>query len=776
MRIPLDYYRILGLPIQAAADQLKQAHRDRTLQLPRREYSEIAIKSRKSLIDEAYIHLCEPQKRKTYDVQFLARTYVPDTLDSIQSVEPSEKETTPLSEFTPQMGEETLRAIASNTLPPPSPEPYTPTIEVSDSQFVGALLILLELGEYELVIRLGRPFVSNGNGSLASGSYGDPSRVQQDIVLTLALACLELGREQWQQNHYENAAESLETGQELLLQENQFPAIRSELQADLFKLRPYRILELVARPLDQNSARRQGIQLLKAMLQDRGGIDGVGDDLSGLSTDDFLRFIQQLRGYLTAGEQQEIFEAEARRPSAVATYLAVYALLARGFSFHQPSLIRRAKQLLQPVSTRQDVHLEQAVCALLLGQAEEAGRALELSQEYEPLAFIREHSQKSPDLLPGLCLYAERWLREEVFTHFRDLANQQTALKDYFADPQVQAFLEAIPAPPAVESVTSNHKQPSTSEVSLHRDVPFAAPPVVPSMQSSVTAAYAEVGQSSTIAENLGTAPPSERSTPVSDNGLSDNGLSVAERVSQLSPDGHLQSASATMPPPPSLRNGHRPSAVVSPTPAEPEPSKVSVNGPRSPHWGRLVAVLLMTLLTVGALGFVTVRTLSWIAGLFGGPKIQKPALDIGLTTSPIPIPTPPAPEAQISVSDIAERTINNWLSAKKTAMGPDHDLSALETALSDPALTRWRNKASEGQQGGSWHYEYEHTLEITRVEPDDPAADVLTVEAQVTEVADYYEFGTRNGEISYNQDLNMRYDLIRQGGEWFVQDMTVVE
>ena len=143
---------------------------------------------------------------------------------------------------------------------------------------------------------------------------------------------------------------------------------------------------------------------------------------------------------MTAAEQQEIFEAEASRPSAVATYLAVYALLARGFSFHQPALVRRAKHLLQRVGTRQDVHLEQAVCALLLGQAEEAGHALELSQEYEPLAFIREHSQGSPDLLPGLCLYAERWLREEVFSHFRDLTNQQTALKDYFADPQVQSF------------------------------------------------------------------------------------------------------------------------------------------------------------------------------------------------------------------------------------------------------------------------------------------------------------------------------------------------
>ena len=128
--------------------------------------------------------------------------------------------------------------------------------------------------------------------------------------------------------------------------------------------------------------------------------------------------MQQLRGYLTAAEQQEVFEAEAQRPSAVGTYLAVYALLARGFAQHQPALIQRAKQMLLRLSGRQDVHLEQAVCAVLLGQTEEASHALELSQEYDPLAFIREHSQGSPDLLPGLCLYAENWLQQEVFPFF----------------------------------------------------------------------------------------------------------------------------------------------------------------------------------------------------------------------------------------------------------------------------------------------------------------------------------------------------------------------
>lgn len=73
MRIPLDYYRILGLPIQATPEQLKQAHRDRTLQLPRREYSDLAIAARKQLIDEAYAILSDADQRNAYDMGFLAK-------------------------------------------------------------------------------------------------------------------------------------------------------------------------------------------------------------------------------------------------------------------------------------------------------------------------------------------------------------------------------------------------------------------------------------------------------------------------------------------------------------------------------------------------------------------------------------------------------------------------------------------------------------------------------------------------------------------------------
>jgi len=65
--------RILGLPIQAS-EQLQQAYRDRTLQLPRREYSETAIMARKQLLEAAY-GVLSVEQRTCYDASYFAYTY-----------------------------------------------------------------------------------------------------------------------------------------------------------------------------------------------------------------------------------------------------------------------------------------------------------------------------------------------------------------------------------------------------------------------------------------------------------------------------------------------------------------------------------------------------------------------------------------------------------------------------------------------------------------------------------------------------------------------------
>ena len=778
MRIPLDYYRILGLPIQAPPEQLTQAHHDRTRQMPRREYSENALASRRSLLDEAYGILSDPAQRSAYDERFLTTQVESDLMAS------------PLASLAEQ----------------------TPHIDIAEDNLVGALLILQELGEYELVLKVGRPYLSSGRLSsggtgLKSGQFGDPQVALSDTVLTIAFACLELGREHWQQGQHETAAEALETGEELLVREGLFEGIRAEIQSDLLRLRPYRILELLALPEPEYVRdRRKGLNLLQDMLHERDGVDGAGDDQSGLTMDDFLRFIQQLRSYLTAEEQQVLFEEEARRPSAVATYLAIYALIARGFAEHQPALIRRAKHLLSKLSVRQDVHLEQSVCALLLGQTEEANRLLELSQEYEPIAFIREHSQGSPDWLPGLCLYAERWVGGEVFPHFRDLSEHRASLKDYFADDQVQSYLEELPvevsegfagvsalAGRSMSTGATGAADPWSSDETLE----FGSATAVGGSRGAATSSPASRSRRGSVVTNS-MAAPSTRSPSASEG---DDSMETAERVSfgprsadrgavraalggglvagaagvaiaQNSASSHRSSQHIQMPHQGMAQNSNaidRP-VVSSPAPPRtplgerPRPRTTGRSNPKSKlKWALpLWFPWALGLAGVMAMGFGMSRW--WRSA--PAAIVSTPTPTVALATAGIPGQSVPI-QGDLNTAT-AKQILELWFTTKKAAMGQGHTIAQLDQALSEPKLSVWRKEAGDAQRDGA-HVEYEHAVEVKKVDVNPTDSNRASITANVRELRKYYEGSAMKEDQT--DDLQLRYNLVRQNNQWKISD-----
>jgi curved DNA-binding protein CbpA len=282
VQILLDFYRILGVPHRATLEQLQQAFDDRLQQLPRQEYSNAAIAARKQILEEAFVMLADPQKRQAYDEKISAQDE-------------------------------------------PFMEGAALGLDTPDKKLAGVLLVLQEIGAYPQILEIGKAFLERPI-DLAKLPQS-ASALEDDVLLAMALANLELGREQWQQSQFEAAGASLQTGLDLLEREQRFPSVQAEIRGDLFKLRPYRILE--ALDDEEPEQRQKGLVLLQAMLDDRDGIDGNQDDQSGLSVNDFLRFVQQLREYLTVEEQQTLFEREAARPSAVASYLAVYSLIIR---------------------------------------------------------------------------------------------------------------------------------------------------------------------------------------------------------------------------------------------------------------------------------------------------------------------------------------------------------------------------------------------------------------------------------------------------------------
>ena len=758
MRIPLDYYRILGLPLAASEEQLRQAYSDRIVQLPRREYSTTSISSRKRLIEEAYMVLLDTEKRNAYDQLYLAHVYTPNkTVDSV-----------------PQA------TLADNNSK--DQDAQSLSIEITPEGFVGSLLILQELGEYELVLKLGRPYlVSKPNlVSLKTGHRVNRTEIPDnpdlpDIILTVSLACLELGREEWQQGHYENAAVSLETGEELLAREGLFSSVRAEMAADIYKLRPYRILELLALPQTQIPKRRQGLELLQSILEDRGGIDGAGNDQSGLNIDDFLRFIQQIRHYLTVSEQHKLFELESKRPSAVATYLAVYSLIARGFTQRQPALIRQAKQMLMQLAKRQDVHLEQSLCALLMGQTEEATRVLELSQEYEALAFIREKSQDSPDLLPGLCLYSEQWLQQEVFPHFRDLAKQQASLKDYFADRQVQAYLESLPTDAQItnEWAVINHQsfpQPDINHFRHHTN------------NSTETQQYHHQTSNPELPETH--IRPQPESTQVSIPRW--NHPPTDERAGNQT--SQIPSTAATPNRRPHLANG-TPTATTnhqSPKRRRRKPSTNSIPqrfiqsqanflsslNPKT----RLVWLVLFSLGGLLVVALLVSTTFSVVKNIFfSSPSLDGEQLAIELNQPPITIPDPNS-QTESSKEELTKQTakkvIETWLSAKAAALGQNHEIDGLNEILTGAVLSQWQSVAQQEQEEKRYR-QYKHNVEIVAVSKKGTDQNSVFIDAKVQEVTHFYQNSLQ--KKSSDEKLRVRYDLVRKQDKWLIQRMSVV-
>ncbi|MDJ0713091.1 MAG: IMS domain-containing protein [Prochloraceae cyanobacterium] len=776
MRIPLDYYRIIGIPIQATDEQLTQAYRDRSSQLPRREYSNYSVKARKKLIEEAYQVLSNPEKRGKYNAKFLEKTYQLNS--QAEQIEPGVK----------TVGAEKDLSFKNRT----------PSIDINPDEFVGALLILQELGEYELVLRLGAPYLRNLK--VESPEREIQKAVRADIVLTLTLAYLELGREQWQQNNYENAATSGEMGLNLLRQEKLFPSVTSEIQNDLDKLRPYLILELLSGKENNLEKRTKGKDLLKQMLRDRGGIEGTQEDRSGLGIDEFLRFIQQLRAYLSVGEQQELFEAEAQRPSPVAAYLAIYALLAGGFACKQPALILRAKEMLQSLSKEQDVYLEEAVCSLLLGQTEAATVALEQSQEYEPIAFIREHSQNSPDLLPGLCLYAERWLQTEVFSHFRDLNSKRISLKEYFGDRNVQHYLEQLSQPTKLELERVKHKRTVARrqkvEQSLKEKGKQEAKPIKPlqeayaNIRSRFTQKQNNAGAISTVKSRTMTLSAS----PINSSGASLSsftklgqrlGSSSSQKAKNNSSNGHSSSKKSRSQQPAPQQTPSTRSLFLSANGKETDTdrnnrrSKIGKNKhphKRSKKTKRLLMLGVPLSLSLAVVGF----SYKWLemhptsSTLSEKEKLDNSNGTLVEAAEPNLQPTETSKKEEILNEEIAKQVIQTWLTSKSQAFGSTYKIDRLNSILTEPILPQWRDRAQNYQRNNVYR-QYQHAIEVKSVEINQQNPQLAKVTAKVTETAKHYQGGRLSKAQSYNDNLLVRYDLVREKDRWLIENIKVL-
>jgi ARC6-like, IMS domain len=825
VRIPLDYYQILGVP-ESDLSALEQAYQDRLRQLPRQEYSDAAIESRKRLITVAYEVLSDPHQRADY-----AAIQVASALAGIEST-------------------------SANVELSPTPFYRRPELEIATEHFLGGLLVLFELGEYEEINSICMPYLGNNgrssnSGSLhpqqpptitPSGNLQQPANkfealplaklkqtatgshiipLKPDIVLAMVSSFWELGEREWRDNCYEEAVIHYETAKKILVQEDLFPQIQGEVDRKLDRLRPYRISSLVSLSLDRHEQRRQGIQFLEELLESACTNEVKCQERFALNSESTIAFVHETLPHLTAAEQRNLFSQLARDSQQggsqvlnvmqlACTYLHVYALIAQGFAYRNPQLIYTAQQILQyRLSHRVDMTIDQAICALLLGQTEEANQILSTAAESAALIVIRQQSQGLPNLLRGLCWYIESWLKDEVFPCFRDLVASDPSLNAYFNDRDVQDFADRVPA--TDKNITSwGQISPSLIEVPQSGDLSLTE-----------HLAHSDVEYSSSLLAN-GRRPNSLNVVwQVPSDRLGGDNISPAIRVEQIvqpepplivaeDPDAsnviQLESERLRRRSMPTSRtlDGQFEQAKIEdrrqiPLPLDPSSQlvKASKTGqlteridrssplvrprpPRRPHIPRI--------LLVGTGGVTCVWGAIWLVSTALGIVMKPPTpTKIAVTASPSPrtaatipsrSPSLPNPPATVGVltPEIAQATVSKWLSAKSLSLSQDRQIDRLKSILVEPALANAVERAQTAKvQGIHWQYKHQN-IGIVSVAQPNPSSKIATIQVRVTEDAKYYQGDIPDPKRSYSKPLVIEYNLVHQKDGWYIKDMNRIK
>lgn len=743
MQIDLDYYRILSVPIGANSEQIDRAYEDRLRQQSRREYSSMAIASRSKLLQQAYTILSDPETRSLYDVNFTA----PIDIDPVE--------------------EKPLEIEFGSIEIPENPTAIGLYIEIEPESLIGALIILYELAEYEIIVNLATDYLATNtapwqkqtqtnNSSETTSTLVTETEQEQDIILCLVLAYQELSREQWRRGEFEKAATSGQTGLNLLQQKAvHFLALQREMTSEYNSLKPYRVLELLKQNPSNSPLRAKGLELLQEMLRQRQGMEGANDP-SGLNSDRFLCFIQQVRTYLTLQEQKEIFLAETERGSQPGSLVAAHALIAEGYAYKKPSSILQAQNIFKKLNNINNHHWERAICALLLGRTAQAQTEIEHSQETNTLELIKKRSLGAPDLLPGICFYGEQWLQQKVLSQFPNLKSHKITLEEYFDDPHVQAELDRIsPVIPSSDRLTP--------------------PPTVAPKPTKPPKRLSWWNNKKAAPSPTGSTPPREipsRSVPLNE--------AVAAASSSFDRTSLATASSSSVP----TKNKLKPRRKKVVTKKNLR-SKKGAKNPSSKKGLRNAIVLASLICGIGVLAFNFTKN-----------RLESSPVAQSVTPSPDIEPTPVTPEVtpeEVTPEaatpevipeattteelnpELAREVVQKWLDSKAAALGEKRQTEQLDSILTGSLLTQWRDRSTLYQQSNIYR-QFEHTLDIESVTIDEENPDLATVEAKVTEIAQHYQGGQIDLAQSYNDNLRVRYELVRQNDSWLIKGSEVLE
>ena len=407
MDLPIDHFRLLGVSPSADPASILRRLQTRSDSPPDDGFTHEGLLQRQALLRQSADLLTDPGARADYEAALL----------SLSSSHPNE----------------------------------TVGLDLAASSEVAGLILLWEAGAAYEAFQLARQGLQPPQApALGSGR-------EADLTLLAALACRDASRDEQQQRRYESAAQLLREGIELQQRMGKLPDQQAGLQQELDDLLPYRVLDLLSRDLSDADARQQGISLLDGLVRDRGGLDpeGLNADppAAAMGQADFESFFQQIRRFLTVQEQIDLFRGWFAEGSSEAGCLAVFALAAAGYSRRKPEFLEQARDQLQQLAASDLDPMPLLGCLdLLLGNVSDASLHFSAIRDQELLRWLAEHPG---DHLAAQCEYCRVWLERDVLPGYRDVDATGVDLDAWFADRDVQAYVDRIDRQTARQDVAA---------------------------------------------------------------------------------------------------------------------------------------------------------------------------------------------------------------------------------------------------------------------------------------------------------------------------------
>ncbi|KAI3464880.1 hypothetical protein Pfo_021543 [Paulownia fortunei] len=708
--MPLDFYRVLGAEPHFLGDGIRRAYDARVSKPPQYGYSDDALISRRQILQAACETLANPSSRREYN-QGLAD----DEFDTILTQVPWDK-------------------------------------------VPGALCVLQEAGETELVIQIGESLLKERL----------PKSFKQDIVLSMALAYVDLSRDAMALSppDFIRGCEVLEMALKMLQEEgasNLAPDLQAQIDETLEEINPHCVLELLALPLgdEYQSKRGEGLQGVRNILWAVGG-GGAAAIAGGFTREDFMN---EAFLHMTAAEQVDLF---ATTPSNIPAesfevYGVALALVSQAFISKKPHLIQDADNLFQQLqqtkitavgnsssaySVREnreiDFALERGLCSLLVGEVDECRAWLGLDTEDSPyrdpsiVSFVIEHSKddKEDDLLPGLCKLLETWLMEVVFPRFRETQDVRFKLGDYYDDPTVLKYLERL------EGVG---RSPLAAAAAIVR-IGAEATAVLDNVKVSAIQALQKVFP-------LGNGEKNVRL--YEENEIKNYDLPFASEETGVR---HDQDDSYMVGVPETNRSDGLQQQEIITDKIKDATVKIMCAG---------VAVGLLTL---AGLKFLPYRNDS--SNLHkdrGATAAASDVINVGasLVENSDEIPRMDA--------RFAENLVRKWQSVKSLALGPDHCLGKLSEVLDGQMLKIWTDRAMEiAQHGWFWDYQLLNlNIDSVTVSIDGRRA---IVEATLEESAQLTDIAHPEHNDSYSTTYTTRYEMSFAKSGWKIVEGAVLK